>query len=117
MMASRIALHDELLKDAFRRGHGNMPLCHCVVACCLRRFDTENSGYIRRDDLLKILESESEVSQVMNELDVNHDGTISYEEFIGCLESSTVCAGASKTLKHKSAGIIAVVAVVSYHSF
>eukprot|EP00434_Breviolum_minutum_P028249 symbB.v1.2.024990.t1/scaffold2394.1/size82379/6 len=69
MMASRIALHDELLKDAFRR------------------FDTENSGYIRREDLFKVLESESEALQVMKELDVNNDGKISYEEFIGYLKN------------------------------
>ncbi|CAK9060708.1 Calcium-dependent protein kinase 22 (OsCDPK22) (OsCPK22) [Durusdinium trenchii] len=68
MMASRIALHDELLKDAFRR------------------FDTESTGYIRREDLFKILESETEVAQVMRELDVNGDGKISYEEFIGYLK-------------------------------
>ena len=34
MMASRISLHDDLLKDAFRR------------------FDTENTGFIRKEDLL-----------------------------------------------------------------
>eukprot|EP00435_Cladocopium_sp_Y103_P011757 s666_g3.t1 len=71
MMASRIALHDELLKDAFRR------------------FDTENSGYIRREDLFKVLESESEALQVMKELDVNQDGKISYEEFIGYLKNGS----------------------------
>lgn len=48
-----------------------------------RRFDTENSGYIRREDLFKVLESETEALQVMKELDVNQDGKISYEEFIG----------------------------------
>ena len=50
-----------------------------------RRFDTENSGFIRREDLFKVLESESEALQVMKELDVNQDGKISYEEFIGSL--------------------------------
>ena len=53
-----------------------------------RRFDTENSGYIRREDLFKVLESESEALQVMKELDVNNDGKISYEEFIGTSESN-----------------------------
>ncbi|CAJ1342242.1 unnamed protein product [Effrenium voratum] len=71
MMASRIALHDELLKDAFRR------------------FDIENSGYIRKDDLLQVLECETEVTQVMRELDVNGDGKISYEEFIGYLKNGS----------------------------
>ncbi|CAE7170981.1 CPK22, partial [Symbiodinium pilosum] len=69
MMASRIALHDDLLKDAFRR------------------FDTENTGFIRKEDLLLVLESDQEATQVMRDLDVNHDGKISYEEFIGYLKS------------------------------
>ena len=58
--------------------------------CPFRRFDIDNTGYIRREDLLKILESETEVAQVMKELDVNGDGKISYEEFIGCLEWNSV---------------------------
>ncbi len=53
-----------------------------------RRFDTENSGFIRREDLFKVLESESEALQVMKELDVNNDGKISYEEFIGTSENN-----------------------------
>mmetsp|Transcript_3486 Transcript_3486/g.8362 ORF Transcript_3486/g.8362 Transcript_3486/m.8362 type:complete len:520 (+) Transcript_3486:31-1590(+) len=69
MMASRISLHDDLLKDAFRR------------------FDTENTGFIRKEDLLLVLESDREANQVMKDLDVNHDGKISYEEFIGYLKS------------------------------
>ena len=36
MMASRISLHDDLLKDAFRR------------------FDTENTGFIRKEDLVLV---------------------------------------------------------------
>ena len=31
----------------------------------------------------KVLESDREANQVMKDLDVNHDGKISYEEFIG----------------------------------
>ena len=53
-----------------------------------RRFDTENSGFIRREDLFKVLENESEALQVMKELDVNNDGKISYEEFIGTSENN-----------------------------
>ena len=61
-----------------------------------RRFDIENSGYIRKDDLLQVLECETEVTQVMRELDVNGDGKISYEEFIGALHDSE--KGKSRTL-------------------
>ena len=64
--------------------------CFCVDVLG-RRFDTENSGYIRREDLFKVLESESEALQVMKELDVNQDGKISYEEFIGATQCCQVC--------------------------
>lgn len=68
----------------------NAPSCCALVFWYFfnRRFDTENSGFIRREDLFKVLESESEALQVMKELDVNNDGKISYEEFIGTSENN-----------------------------
>eukprot|EP00438_Fugacium_kawagutii_P020755 Skav200874 [mRNA] locus=scaffold4346:31642:38342:- [translate_table: standard] len=40
-------------------------------------------------DEAMVLESESEAQQVMKELDVNNDGKISYEEFIGYLKNGS----------------------------
>merc|ERR1719373_1145472 len=67
MMASRVALHDDLLKATFRR------------------FDRDGTGSIELKDLKELLgetfEGE-EVENMMKEADKNGDGKISYEEFI-----------------------------------
>eukprot|EP00928_Gymnodinium_smaydae_P068630 TRINITY_DN5180_c1_g1_i1.p1 TRINITY_DN5180_c1_g1~~TRINITY_DN5180_c1_g1_i1.p1 ORF type:complete len:540 (-),score=115.84 TRINITY_DN5180_c1_g1_i1:96-1715(-) len=68
MMASRIALHDELLHDTFRR------------------FDTENRGYITDSALKQVLGSDVDVQDIMSKVDENNDGQISIDEFIGYLK-------------------------------
>jgi calcium-dependent protein kinase len=67
MVSSRIQVHDDLLKQTFKR------------------FDTHNHGYITRDDLREVLGQVYEgedVAKLVNEADPNHDGKIDYEEFI-----------------------------------
>lgn len=67
MVASRVSMHDDLLKATFRR------------------FDADNTGFIEVGDLKTVLgetfEGE-EVTSLMAEADTNGDGKISYEEFI-----------------------------------
>jgi len=67
LVSSRIALHDDLLKVAFRR------------------FDTDNSGFITVDNLREVLGETfegTEVQTLLEEADLKHDGKISYEEWI-----------------------------------
>ncbi|CAE8632647.1 unnamed protein product, partial [Polarella glacialis] len=74
MVSSRIALHDDLLKDTFRR------------------FDVDNSGFITPDNLREVLGETMEgcaVEQLMEEADFKHDGRISYEEWIVYLRGSS----------------------------
>lgn len=73
MVASRIAMHDDLLRVAFRR------------------FDTDNSGFITVESLKEILGETFEganVEQMMLEADVHRHGKISYEEWIEYLKGS-----------------------------
>mmetsp|Transcript_18060 Transcript_18060/g.38565 ORF Transcript_18060/g.38565 Transcript_18060/m.38565 type:complete len:541 (+) Transcript_18060:97-1719(+) len=64
MMCSRIALHDDLLKATFRR------------------FDQACTGFITAEDLGTVLGTEHNIDDVMKQVDLNHDGRISYSEFI-----------------------------------
>lgn len=71
MVSSRIALHDHLLKVAFRR------------------FDVDNSGYITVENLREVLGETfegNEVQKLMSELNLKNDGAISYEEWIQYLK-------------------------------
>eukprot|EP00440_Ansanella_granifera_P063715 gb/GFBE01069078.1/.p1 GENE.gb/GFBE01069078.1/~~gb/GFBE01069078.1/.p1 ORF type:complete len:387 (+),score=100.35 gb/GFBE01069078.1/:1-1161(+) len=73
MVSTRIALHDDLLKESFRR------------------FDTDNSGYITVDNLREVLGETfegHEVEQLLSEADLRHDGRISYEEWIEYLRGA-----------------------------
>mmetsp|Transcript_56615 Transcript_56615/g.143328 ORF Transcript_56615/g.143328 Transcript_56615/m.143328 type:complete len:548 (-) Transcript_56615:120-1763(-) len=67
MVSTRIALHDDLLKSAFKK------------------FDTDGSGFITPENLREVLgdtfEGE-EVEQLMAEADKLKDGRISYAEFV-----------------------------------
>lgn len=67
MVASRVHLHDDLLKATFRR------------------FDTDMNGFIEIKDLREVLGDAfegAEVADLIKEADVNGDGKISYAEFI-----------------------------------
>eukprot|EP00930_Biecheleria_cincta_P002361 TRINITY_DN103367_c0_g1_i1.p1 TRINITY_DN103367_c0_g1~~TRINITY_DN103367_c0_g1_i1.p1 ORF type:complete len:606 (+),score=136.76 TRINITY_DN103367_c0_g1_i1:60-1820(+) len=71
MVSSRVALHDGLLKETFRR------------------FDTDNSGFISPQNLREVLGESVEghvVEELMQEADLAKSGKISYEEFITYLK-------------------------------
>jgi calcium-dependent protein kinase len=70
MMASRIKFHDELLKDTFRR------------------FDTSGSGQVSAENLKEVLGDDIDVDNVMRQVDSNHDGRISYDEFLRFIKTS-----------------------------
>merc|ERR1719282_645556 len=83
MMSSRIQIHDDLLKQTFKR------------------FDTENHGYITGADLKKVLGDSFEgedVDKMLAEADLSHDGQIDYKEFINYLR------GAACTPDHADKG-------------
>mmetsp|Transcript_33124 Transcript_33124/g.52700 ORF Transcript_33124/g.52700 Transcript_33124/m.52700 type:complete len:567 (-) Transcript_33124:30-1730(-) len=71
MVSSRIDLHDDLICSAFKR------------------FDTDNSGYIDAANLKAVLveSSDAEIEEMMKEVDANHDGKISTEEFMQYIRS------------------------------
>lgn len=67
MMASRVQLHDPLLKATFHR------------------FDVCNTGFIEGDDLVKLLDQSFEgqdLASLLKEADTSGDGKISYQEFV-----------------------------------
>jgi calcium-dependent protein kinase len=66
MASTRIKMHDDLIKSTFHR------------------FDVDNTGFITGENLKKVLGdafSEAEVNTTMEDIDISHDGKISYEEF------------------------------------
>jgi len=70
MVSSRIKMHDDLLKATFKR------------------FDTDNSGYIDKEDLRKVLGDAFEgedIEHLMEEAHA-HDGKISLEDFMAFLK-------------------------------
>jgi len=69
MMSSRLALHDGLLREAFRH------------------FDTQNRGYITPVGLRQVLGRSPEVDQVFKGIDKDADGRISVEELVAYLRS------------------------------
>lgn len=67
MVSTRIGLHDDLLRDAFKR------------------FDTDNSGYIEEHNLREVLGETfdgAEVDQLLREADVVDEGRLSYNDFV-----------------------------------
>eukprot|EP00747_Dinoflagellata_sp_TGD_P080653 gnl/TRDRNA2_/TRDRNA2_160988_c1_seq1.p1 gnl/TRDRNA2_/TRDRNA2_160988_c1~~gnl/TRDRNA2_/TRDRNA2_160988_c1_seq1.p1 ORF type:complete len:566 (+),score=162.35 gnl/TRDRNA2_/TRDRNA2_160988_c1_seq1:76-1773(+) len=84
MLSSRIAVHDDLLKKTFKR------------------FDTDNSGYITKENLKDILGeafTEAEAEQLLKEADANGDGQLSYQEFIA------YCRGGGGTEDHAEVAV------------
>jgi len=73
MVSKRIALHDDLLHDAFRR------------------FDVDNSGFITKENLKEVMGdecSDEDLTKMMEEVDQGHQGKISYKEFIDYLHNN-----------------------------
>lgn len=72
-------------------------------------FDTDGSGSITAEELTtKLLElgiknSKSEVEEIIAEVDVNHDGTIDYQEFVQlmCPRLLGHCANESAEIKRE----------------
>lgn len=76
MSSSRIALHDDLIKNAFNR------------------FDTDNTGFISPSNLKEVLGGTldgAEIDAMIAEADFKHDGQISYAEFVTYLKGDA-CA-------------------------
>eukprot|EP00444_Apocalathium_aciculiferum_P004401 CAMPEP_0183396352 /NCGR_PEP_ID=MMETSP0370-20130417/9957_1 /TAXON_ID=268820 /ORGANISM="Peridinium aciculiferum, Strain PAER-2" /LENGTH=534 /DNA_ID=CAMNT_0025577127 /DNA_START=10 /DNA_END=1614 /DNA_ORIENTATION=- len=70
MVSSRLKLHDELLKATFRR------------------FDATRTGYITSEDFKTVLGANFPVKDIMEQVDANSDGKISYEEFLAYLRNT-----------------------------
>jgi calcium-dependent protein kinase len=71
MLTTRIALHDDLLRQAFKR------------------FDTDRSGFITIENLREVLGDYckgQQVTEMLAEVDKDKTGRISYEEFVSYLE-------------------------------
>jgi len=82
MVSTRIAVHDDLLKQAFKK------------------FDIDNSGFITVENMREVLgESHEgeEVESLMSEADFTHDGRISYAEFVAYIKGTPMDT-------HKAAG-------------
>lgn len=68
---SRVLLHDNLIRDTFRR------------------FDTNQSGRITVTNLKDMLGDhfdDNEIAEMLSEVDENHDGAIDYDEFVTYLQ-------------------------------
>jgi Ca2+-binding EF-hand superfamily protein len=75
MVSTRIALHDNLLKAAFKK------------------FDTDSSGYITVDNLREVLGETYDgeaVQDLLADADLMHDGRISYPEFVTYLRGDAL---------------------------
>lgn len=64
MMSSRLKLHDNLLREAFRH------------------FDTQNQGFITPSDLKQVLGKSTDVQLVFDTVDIDRNGQISVEELV-----------------------------------
>jgi len=87
MVSTRIAMHDDLLTQTFKR------------------FDCDNSGYITVDNLRTVLGESfngTEVENLIAEGDLTKDGRISYEEFIAYLKGGD----GSDTMNEAAAKIV-----------
>jgi calcium-dependent protein kinase len=73
MVSSRIHLYDSFLQTAFKR------------------FDTDASGFVTLANLKEVLGdtvSAADLNTIMNEVDENHDGKISFQEFTDYVHGS-----------------------------
>lgn len=83
MVSQRIALHDDLLKATFMK------------------FDTDNSGYITKENLVQVLgESHDgvDVENLLAEADLEHNGRISYREFVCYLRGEELKDGPANAI-------------------
>lgn len=86
MVSSRIALHDDLLKATFRR------------------FDVGHTGYIEVSDLKTVLGETfegTEVAALLQEADVDHDGKVSWEEFVAFAKADAAIGTNAHEVSHK----------------
>lgn len=84
MVSTRIALHDDLLRSAFKK------------------FDTDNSGYITKENLREVLGDVYEGEKVdafVAEADQLKDGRISYGEFVAYLRGDPLDEHTEATTK------------------
>lgn len=84
MVSTRIAMHDELLRTAFKR------------------FDKSNTGYITPESLRMVLGETFEgekVESIMNEADLLQDGRVSYAEFVSYLRGTPLGEHADSAVK------------------
>lgn len=73
MVQTRIAVHDDLLKMAFKK------------------FDTDNSGYITVQNMREVLgetHDGEQIEDLMREADFSKDGRISYAEFVSYIRGT-----------------------------
>lgn len=84
MVSTRIAVHDDLLKQAFKK------------------FDVDNSGYITVENLKEVLGEHhegSEIEGLLAEADFTHDGRISYQEFVAYIKDQPLDSHANSAAK------------------
>lgn len=75
MMTTRIAVHDDLLKQAFKK------------------FDTDNSGFITVANLREVLGEQHEgddVEALLREADYRGDGKIAFDEFVAYIKGDSL---------------------------
>ncbi|CAH0476674.1 unnamed protein product [Peronospora belbahrii] len=49
-------------------------------------FDTTNTGHITKADLVQFMGSEEQAQEIINDVDANGDGVISFEEFVAMMD-------------------------------
>ncbi|OQS05504.1 calcium-dependent protein kinase [Thraustotheca clavata] len=90
----------QLLKGLDIDGDGNLDYNEFLAATMKRNlfnkeeylvnafnyFDTKKQGVITKEDLVRFMGSEDHAQEVMNEIDSNGDGQISFEEFVAMMQ-------------------------------
>lgn len=82
MMSSRLTLHDDLLREAFRH------------------FEMDQDGHISLESLQHILGSGRDVEQVFNTVDLDKDGFVTVEELVAHLRSNSAIDSCAEEVAH-----------------